>query len=154
MTTTRSIIQAAYDKEAIYVSAALAARDWLADHEGKKLTARNKPTLLARVAEAIGAGPDTIRIGTSFGDLVVETWSYSRSGGREGWSVRIGDGACPEVDLAYFEQRNAPIFGEKGAIRKRQPEREALPSQRQARAHRPGDRRLPPGQEGARGPGR
>lgn len=117
-TTTREIIQAAYDREAAIVKVGLAIRNWLSANEGKKLTKRNKPDLIAAATEAWD-GPE-IRVWPGILGLEISSENYRRNGCREGFSYRLGEGKCPIVSLDYFDNHNTWFAA---AIGERQPRR-------------------------------
>lgn len=117
-TTTREIIQAAYDKEAAHVRVGLAVRAWLTANEGKKLTKRNKPDLIA-AATAAWDGPE-LRIWPGMLGLELYSSDYKRTDCKEGFSMRLGEGECPNASVSWFDDRNSWLTA---AIEKRQPRR-------------------------------
>lgn len=121
--TVREIVQAAYDMEQSRVDTALAILGWIEANEGKKLTKRNKPQLVAVAAAAAGEASASVLVSQSYGTCTVAVRRYWATGGNEGWSFWLGEGECPHVSAEQFKYDNSWVFGEYGAIRKRQPAR-------------------------------
>jgi len=117
--TTREIIQAAYDKEAAIITVGHAIRAWLVANEGKKLTKRNKPDLIA-VAQAAWVGTDEVRIWPGILGLECYSHEYKRSDCKQGFCFRLGEGECPIVSVEYFDDHNTWFAV---AVNKRQPRR-------------------------------
>ena len=117
--TTREIIQAAYDKEAAYTKVGQAIRAWIITNEGKKLTKRNKPELIA-AATAAWNGTDEVRIWPGYVGLEIYSSDYKRTDCKQGFIFYLGGGDCPIVSIDYFDERNTPLSA---AIEKRQPRR-------------------------------
>jgi hypothetical protein len=123
--TTREIVSDCLAKERAHHAIALGVLAWLRQHDGKKLTKRNKPDLEAHAQQLHDANPqplthklksiygssdEQVRLLHHYGNLQLMPWGYYRHDCAMGWCLRIGGGECPVIDAGTFEERNPAYF--------------------------------------------